>query len=207
MAQVDHVEATRDRLLRIAGDLFARRGYAGVSMRDVARAAGVTKPALYYHFRDKDALVTECLLTEQAALGRRLVEAVDSVQTLVDQVAAAAAVLIASAGEHPARSRTDAGGSLPLEARARVDMGYATQVLTPLVGLFDDVAGASGLRAGMTPELAAAALVGICTGAPPEHPNTRAAGDPVTVLPGGQSAEPELARRFADLVLHGVVAG
>ena len=38
-------------------DCFARYGYAGTSIDRIARAAGVTKGALYYHFRDKEQLL------------------------------------------------------------------------------------------------------------------------------------------------------
>jgi TetR/AcrR family transcriptional regulator len=48
----------RDEMLARAAELFAARGYAGTSMNEVASACGVTKPALYHYFRDKDALLT-----------------------------------------------------------------------------------------------------------------------------------------------------
>ncbi|WP_299860544.1 TetR/AcrR family transcriptional regulator [uncultured Hoeflea sp.] len=41
--------------------LFFRRGYARVSMNDIAAAAGVTKRTLYYHYPSKDALVGAAL--------------------------------------------------------------------------------------------------------------------------------------------------
>jgi hypothetical protein len=41
---------TRARILDAARTLFAERGYAGTSMRDLADALGMTKAALYYHF-------------------------------------------------------------------------------------------------------------------------------------------------------------
>ncbi len=41
---------------REAGRLFARAGYAGVTLDDVAAAAGVTKPMIYRHFASKKAL-------------------------------------------------------------------------------------------------------------------------------------------------------
>ena len=43
----------RGNILEAATRLFARNGYAGVSMREVALAVGVTQSALYYHFTDK----------------------------------------------------------------------------------------------------------------------------------------------------------
>src|SRR3954467_12685763 len=46
-------EATRAKLLRVGRDLFARRGFAGVPTEEIVRRAGVTRGALYHHFRDK----------------------------------------------------------------------------------------------------------------------------------------------------------
>jgi AcrR family transcriptional regulator len=47
---------TRERILEAALEQFADRGYTAVSVDDVARAAGVTKGAVYYWFADKDDL-------------------------------------------------------------------------------------------------------------------------------------------------------
>src|SRR3977135_3561403 len=46
-------EATRRKLLRVGRDLFARRGYSDVPTEEIVRRAGVTRGALYHHFRDK----------------------------------------------------------------------------------------------------------------------------------------------------------
>lgn len=51
----------RVRILQVATNLFARRGFAAVSLRDIAAAVGVTKAALYYHFPSKDELYWEVL--------------------------------------------------------------------------------------------------------------------------------------------------
>jgi AcrR family transcriptional regulator len=48
--------ARRESILRAAGPLFARSGYAGTRLDDVAAAAGVTKPILYRHFGSKKGL-------------------------------------------------------------------------------------------------------------------------------------------------------
>lgn len=52
---------TRQRILSEAGRLFVSRGYHGVSMREVALAVGVTKPALYHHYADKETLFVAIL--------------------------------------------------------------------------------------------------------------------------------------------------
>src|SRR5690348_14244025 len=50
------LEQRRGRILAAATRVFARKGYDGASMSDIAEAAGVTKPVLYDHFASKDAL-------------------------------------------------------------------------------------------------------------------------------------------------------
>ncbi|MCB9934465.1 MAG: TetR/AcrR family transcriptional regulator [Planctomycetes bacterium] len=47
---------TRTAILREAAALFAARGYDAISVREIVQAAGVTKPALYYHFGSKEGL-------------------------------------------------------------------------------------------------------------------------------------------------------
>jgi len=57
-------EATRQRLLDLAALLFIERGYEAVSLRDLALEAGVTKGAIYGHFRSKGQLLVEVIRTE-----------------------------------------------------------------------------------------------------------------------------------------------
>lgn len=56
----------RARILEVAVELFADKGYGRTSMREVAAAAGCTKPALYYHFESKEQLfratIERCLV-------------------------------------------------------------------------------------------------------------------------------------------------
>jgi len=47
---------TRERILDVAEALFAARGYAGTSMREIASAADLTAASLYNHFDGKEAL-------------------------------------------------------------------------------------------------------------------------------------------------------
>ncbi|MCU7726067.1 TetR/AcrR family transcriptional regulator [Actinoplanes sp. KI2] len=52
---------TRDRTLGIALELFARHGYTATSLREIAEQLGVTKAALYFHFRTKEEILTAIL--------------------------------------------------------------------------------------------------------------------------------------------------
>ena len=48
---------TRVRIRQVALELFAEQGYERTSLREIAERLGVTKPALYYHFRSKEEIV------------------------------------------------------------------------------------------------------------------------------------------------------
>lgn len=50
-------EDTRTRIQDIALRLFTEQGYEATSLREIAEELGVTKAALYYHFRTKDDIV------------------------------------------------------------------------------------------------------------------------------------------------------
>jgi AcrR family transcriptional regulator len=51
--KAEQYEHTRRVLLDVARRLFADHGYTGTGTEEVVRQAGVTRGALYYHFRDK----------------------------------------------------------------------------------------------------------------------------------------------------------
>jgi TetR/AcrR family transcriptional regulator, acrAB operon repressor len=70
-------EPGREGLIRTAIDCFARYGYAGTSIDRIARAAGVTKGALYYHFRDKEQLLFAAVQERVGAFERYVRESVE----------------------------------------------------------------------------------------------------------------------------------
>jgi AcrR family transcriptional regulator len=51
-------ENTRERIKEVALELFTEQGYESTSLREIAERLGVTKAALYYHFKSKDEIVT-----------------------------------------------------------------------------------------------------------------------------------------------------
>jgi AcrR family transcriptional regulator len=75
---------TRARIQEIAVELFTEHGYEGTSLREIAEHLGVTKAALYYHFRSKE----------------------DIILSLVEDYQAQMDELIAWAKEHPGNAET-----------------------------------------------------------------------------------------------------
>ena len=61
-------EERHEQLRIIARNLFAERGFEGVSLDDIASAAGVSKPVIYEHFTDKETLYEEVVAWELEAV-------------------------------------------------------------------------------------------------------------------------------------------
>jgi TetR/AcrR family transcriptional regulator len=59
--QDQHEIKVRERLLTAAAELFVYKGYAATTVREIVGAAGVTKPALYYYFRNKEGIYLELM--------------------------------------------------------------------------------------------------------------------------------------------------
>ena len=62
--------SARQRLLAAATDLFTQRGYAATTVREIVGAAGVTKPVLYYYFRNKEGIYLELMRAGLCQAGR-----------------------------------------------------------------------------------------------------------------------------------------
>jgi AcrR family transcriptional regulator len=59
---------TREKIIAAAKSLFAERGYEASTIRDIAKAAGMSTGAVFASFTDKSDLFTEIAEAEQAAL-------------------------------------------------------------------------------------------------------------------------------------------
>jgi len=73
MAKLER-EATRERVLAAAGQLFAERGFRGTTMRAIADRAGTNLAAAHYHFGSKQRLYREVAFSLFAGIEQRLAE-------------------------------------------------------------------------------------------------------------------------------------
>ena len=95
---------TRDRILDAARELFVRDGYDNVTMRAIARRIDYTPTAIYHHFKDKEALLTELCHVDFRALAGALLE-VRRIEDPVQRLQALAAAYVDFALEHPQQYR------------------------------------------------------------------------------------------------------
>ncbi|MGA8118171.1 MAG: helix-turn-helix domain-containing protein [Actinocatenispora sp.] len=72
---------TRQRIQQVALELFVERGYEKTALREIAERLGVTKAALYYHFKTKEDIVFSIFEDGAAALDRLIAWAQEQPRT------------------------------------------------------------------------------------------------------------------------------
>ncbi|CAM2798536.1 TetR/AcrR family transcriptional regulator [Skermania piniformis] len=84
---------TRARILSAAASVLARRGYAGTRLADIAEAAGLRPPAVYYYFASRDEVVAATMIEGQRQLlscvGTAVADLVGPAVTSLDRICAA----------------------------------------------------------------------------------------------------------------------
>jgi len=53
---------TKDEILKVALKHFAKKGYENTSLEDISKEIGITKPAIYYHFKNKNSLYNQIFI-------------------------------------------------------------------------------------------------------------------------------------------------
>jgi AcrR family transcriptional regulator len=114
-------------LLGAAETLLERDGQAGLSLREVARGAGVSHAAPYRHFRDKGALLQVLAQRGFERLRQAIEHAVEGArQNPEQQLVEAAVAYVREAVRHPEMSRLMFGGVLPGAASEDIKATAAT---------------------------------------------------------------------------------
>jgi AcrR family transcriptional regulator len=84
--RAERPEASREQLIAAAIDCFARLGYQGTSIDRIARDVGVTKGAVYYHFRDKEELLFEAVKDRVGGFERQVLDEVGPAQDAFEKL-------------------------------------------------------------------------------------------------------------------------
>jgi len=97
--------SSRAKILDVAEALFARRGFAGVGLREVAGAAGLGKSSLFHHFRSKAQLYLAVLARVFERIDERLAPILASAGTPLDRLDRCVDAWIDALAEHPTTAR------------------------------------------------------------------------------------------------------
>ncbi len=99
------VSASRAKILDVAEALFARRGYAGVGLREVADGVGLGKSSLFHHFPTKLDLYNEVMGRVLARLDERISPAIRSHAGHAERLDRLIDAMVDALAEHPTTAR------------------------------------------------------------------------------------------------------
>ncbi len=102
MTKTESVKAT---ILKEAASLFSEQGYERTSMREIAIRSGVSKPAIYYHFANKQFLFEELVNTSFEISKKRICAIAQSEDDPIKQLKDLAKGFFESTQNNPEMSR------------------------------------------------------------------------------------------------------
>ncbi|CAM5528707.1 TetR family transcriptional regulator OS=Eoetvoesiella caeni OX=645616 GN=DFR37_10230 PE=4 SV=1 [Eoetvoesiella caeni] len=155
-------ELLQESILEAASTLFIQRGFQGTSMGDIAEAMGVTRTAIYYYFRNKEAILRE-LTTEVTGMAGKLASQVedphdDPIEALRQLVLQHAKLILS----HPLQFRVVERNEENLSPALRKSADASRRLV---LNRFQTVIEA-GIKAGqfrvVDPKIAAFAIIGMC---------------------------------------------
>jgi len=120
---------TRQRLLDAAEELFGRQGYESVSVRDIARRAGVNVAGVNYHFGGKEQLYAEALRRHLAPRRERILAAIAAAREQACRERDVTPLLRAFVTAHLGKALRAGPGALMLMAREMIEPRHGARVL------------------------------------------------------------------------------
>jgi AcrR family transcriptional regulator len=160
----EHSEATRRALIGSAREAFGAIGYQEAGIESVARAARVSRGALYHHFRDKKALFEAVVLEAQSEAAAEIDNRARGVREPWDQLVAGVEAYLEIC-QRPQYRRIvieDAPAALGKARCAEIDDAYPMDVLRAKLSALQDAGLISNVNASVLSSLLGAM---ICEGA------------------------------------------
>ena len=153
---------SHDQILASAQRLFMEQGFRGISMRQIAEQVGLTKAALYYHFRDKEGLFVA--IVERYL--KRTAELLDTASAEGHDSQSRLSAIVHAILTRPVEERTilrlasQELSNISPAARSQFLVLYHEKFIGRLTALIEDGMAAGELRA-MDPRLATWTLLGM----------------------------------------------
>jgi AcrR family transcriptional regulator len=134
----DEAAETRRTILRTAEQLFMTYGYRAVSTRQIAGACGLTQPALYHYFADKQSLYVEVIKENIAKTRTALERIVGRHESIQERLRRIVGYLLTSSPQDLAMMLHDIRQELDAEAQERLGELFHTGIIRPLASLFEE---------------------------------------------------------------------
>mgnify|MGYP001818285846 FL=1 len=150
----------RAQLIEVGRGVFARHGYEGTSVEEIAKRAKVSKPIIYEHFGGKEGLYAVIVDREMEYVERRIVEAISSGSPR-ERVERATLAFLSYVWDHP-----DGFAVLAQDSPLTSSRGTMSSLLNDMAERVGDVFVSSFKEAGYDPKAApiyANALIGMVT--------------------------------------------
>ncbi len=150
----------RAQLIEVGRAVFAKRGYEGASMEEIADRAKVSKPIVYEHFGGKEGLYAVIVDREMDYVVRRIVEAI-AAGSPRERVERASLAFLTYVKDHP-----DGFAVLSQDSPLSATRGRLSSLLNDLAERIGDIFASSFKQAGYDAKAApiyAHALVGMVT--------------------------------------------
>lgn len=80
----EDAQKTKEQILKTALDVFSKKGYQSTTLEDIAKAAGVTRGAIYWHFENKASLYNTLIEQANVRGDKAIADAMQSGGTLRD---------------------------------------------------------------------------------------------------------------------------
>lgn len=143
-ASHEEAEETRRTILRVAQELFMVYGYRSVTTRQIADACGLTQPALYHYFADKQELYIAMALEELAKTKAVLERIVRRNEDVEERLRRVGLYLLSSTQHDITPMLHDIRHELTPEARSILNAAFHASIVGPIASVFED-----GLRQGL----------------------------------------------------------
>lgn len=131
-------EETRRLILQVAQQLFMEYGYRAVTTRQIADACGLTQPALYHYFADKEALYLAMAREELARLKAVLERIARRSEPLAERLRRLASYLLTTTRHDLALMLHDIRYELSAEVRAQLHTLFEESLIAPIAAVFNE---------------------------------------------------------------------
>ncbi|GAB4505703.1 MAG: TetR/AcrR family transcriptional regulator [Anaerolineales bacterium] len=171
----------REEILKAAMLMFIQQGYHGLAMRQIAEAVGVSKAALYYHFKDKEELFLAMLISYLNEMEAELDRITSGTESCREKILQFIHYVLSQPAERRAliRLASQEMGQLSADARKTFNRVYRKKFIEKVEAILRAGIESGEIRS-LRPEVATHTLLGIMY--PYFYPRTDDAGLPAETI-------------------------